>query len=304
MRSTLFLLVPIAMLLAAPLPAQRLLDVDSVPTTVPAAAVKPGATSGPAANGALAPRAPSWPGRNNKGIWSTGGGLTDADCDRVVKTFVALVVRQLVANAGGHEITFEELMTELCLRWVSETPYGSNSTPLAGTWHAAGAIKQGAWDKKNDWRFIIKRGWGICGDHQLLLMHMVGLALGTRTLAHLRPERDRVQELSVVGEGQFEWEMLAANHAAVGLASTRPYRQYVKTGKRTLRGTEILNWSRLSEHDVVVFDLWKRPPITGGTTAGVWAIEYVALNFKSILGLQRHKLMVNFGALASWETRY
>jgi hypothetical protein len=271
---------------ASPVLSQSLLGVEA---QVPAPEAPPVVAS-PAV-----PPPPAWPAASDASAWKTGRGLSDAEVDEVLVRFVKLVVQEL--EVRRKPITFERLMTALCLCWVRKTPYGSNQPALARVARAPQSIVQ----RKNDYRLIVRRGWGICGDHQLLLLRLVTLALNEPQLAHLRPERERVQDLSVVSDARLPLDFMTSNHGAVGLVKTAAYAKTVRTLKN---GQQQQVWSNLAPEDIAVYDLWMRPPLTGKQHAAAWGEHYVKSNFRSETSLAPHRFTLNFGELTYWERSY
>ncbi len=279
----------------------------SHPANLPAQALGQDPDDGLPAAPALRAQGPVWPGRDARAFWPTGKALTDQEVDDVLRRFVRLVAWQLRSQAPDpQDITMEDLLGELTRRWVSDTPYASNAGFVQGARRAPGAIAQGFTSKENDYRLIVRRGWGICGDHQQLLLKLVDLALADPALVHLADQRIRVQDLSVVGEGVVELEWLTPNHAGVGLISNAAWADPAKVRWMDLRRPgqppqRTLNTLGLAPGDVLVYDLWVRPPLAGGQTAEAWGREYVDGHWKQNAQLARDVALLQFGILANWR---
>ena len=242
--------------------------------------------------------APIWFGRDNKAAWPTGD-LSDQEVRTVLRRFVYHVIAQLEFEKQGVPITMEELLRELCSRWVSETPYESNSHGLRRFTLAPDGISRALSGGVNDYRRIIRKGHGICGDYQKLVLRLVDLALETRALAHLRPERLRVRELSVIGEGKLGVPMFGANHGAIGLCLKRAFEKKRKSYFRYGRMNH--DESAIEASDIVVFDIWERAPVLGTINAEVWAFDYFGFNFKSIIGLAKKEYNIYWGYYRYWS---
>lgn len=262
-----------------------------------------GTRPGPAPT-APRPAAPEWPGPTNDSFWPVEGGyrddlrlrmrlLSDAEVDTVLERFCFLVVTQLRAQvAADTEITMEMLVTELVSRWVRETPYKSNAD---SAYRSVKAIGRGA----NDYRLIVRRGWGICGDYQLLVKRLAEVAVGFEGARHLAPELPRLQVLGVRGEGRFDASPLEATHGAVGLASRE---LWAAAQRNTPAGADSIRWPfPVDRFDILVYDLWLRPPVTGTIRAGEWAVNSIQNQWKAIVGLARPKLYMYWGEIGSWE---